>query len=153
MFLPDNATGATTMKPLGVSQLMSVRGGPERDKDGGPTSRGHFGRGDGARAADNKVCPGELLGHVINEGYDIRPKFRLRISDADGIIAIFARLMHEKKIILTRLQQRQCRHKRTVNRFSPLTSARNKDPKWRLVIPERDLKKLLPYRASGDDGA
>ncbi len=80
---------------LRVAQLVAVGRPSERNEDGGSTRGSDFRCGDGSCPTYNHICPGKAIGHVREEGDNLRVDFAPRIGGAYGIIIAFAGLMHD----------------------------------------------------------
>ncbi len=99
--LREEPGGAGVLHGGGIARLVGVGGGAEGDEDGGASGGGNFRHGDRARAADDQVCLGKALRHILDKGNDLRVEFAPRICVSHRIIVTFSGLMHDEKLIFS----------------------------------------------------
>ena len=110
---------------------MGVGGGAEGDEDGGASGGGYFRHGDRARAADDQICLGKALRHVLDKGKNLRVEFAPRISVSHRIIVAFSGLMHDEKLIFSHNETIERVHHRPIDRKSPAAASGDQDPERR----------------------
>ncbi len=126
----------------GVARLVGVGGGAEGDEDGGASGGGNFRHRDRARAADDQICLGKALRHILDKGKNLRVEFTPRISDSHRIIVAFSGLMHDEKLIFSHGETIERVHDRPIDRMSAAAAPGDEDLERRLVLLARDLRRI-----------
>src|SRR5580693_2121550 len=130
---------------------MRVCGGAEGDEDGGTTGGGNFGRRDRARTAENQICLGKTLRHILDEGHNLRSEFTSRISHAHSIIIAFTSLMHDEKLVFSPCQQIQRVNYRAIDGQCATAAAGDEDVEWLAMFAAWCARKPFAHRnARGD---
>src|SRR5580704_12155829 len=131
---------------------MRVSGRAEGDEDGGTTGGGNFGRRDRARTAENQICLGKTLRHILDEGHNLRSEFASRISHAHSIIVAFTSLMHDEKLIFSRRQYVQRVNDGAIDGQSSAAAAGNEDVEGFAMLFARDGAEFTAHGNAGHDG-
>ena len=143
--LGDEPRRACLFHFLGVAQLVAVRGCAEGDEDGGASGGGDLGGGNGAGAANDQIGLGESLGHVPDEGENLRVDFAARIGHANRIIVALAGLVNDRDAMLLRGEQVRRVHQRAVDDEGALAASGNQQMKWFSGRARRNGEELGAY--------
>src|ERR1700722_11079170 len=130
---------------------MGISGRAEGDEEGGASGSGYFGHRDRARAADDQICLGKALRHILDEGHYLRSEFAPRVRHANSIIVAFTGLVHDEKLVFSRCQQIERINYRAIDGQRAAAAAGNKDTEGLAMLAARRRKKFSAHRnASGD---
>ena len=150
--LRNHTAGARALHFLRVTQLVAVGGGSEGNEDGGAARGCDFRRGDGSCSANDHICPGKALGHIREEGDNLRIDLAPRVRGAHRIIIAFAGLVHDRELIFSWSEQVHGIDKCTVDRQGSLATACHQQPERLFGAPRHDREKLRAHRTARNDG-